>query len=168
MLPSSQQKFAWNSDRIAHELVQKMEQVTRRRTDHMRKLLWTVGTDPYFSGPVENAMHITPDNFDRICDRFGLVCSKDHAKEIFQKHGLPESGANVYEVTKKFIDSPQDTATMVRKHQQAVLGVNPRGTPRSQPQTGTPRDAYKFARLPETAWDNHRPQTAAGAAGSSS
>ena len=41
-LPSSQKKFAWNSERIAHELVCKFDQFTRRREDHMRKLLWTV------------------------------------------------------------------------------------------------------------------------------
>ena len=41
-------RFAWNSERIAHELVCKFDQFTRRREDHMRKLLWTFGSDPHF------------------------------------------------------------------------------------------------------------------------
>ena len=47
-LPSSQSKFAWNADRIAHELVCKFDQFTYKQEDHIRKLLWTVGTDPSF------------------------------------------------------------------------------------------------------------------------
>lgn len=47
-LPACQAKFAWAPDRIAHELVCKLDQFTHRREDHMRKLLWTIGTDPLF------------------------------------------------------------------------------------------------------------------------
>jgi hypothetical protein len=111
-LPESQKKFAWGSERIAHELVCKFDQFTRRQEvrgaqiaargplahppparspaqlpsrhtahhalpppsslqDHMRKLLWTFGTDPYFENAGEGDGHrrsgitVTPANFDR-------------------------------------------------------------------------------------------------------
>ena len=35
-----------NSDHIASELVSKFDQFTRRKEDHMRKLLWTFGIRP--------------------------------------------------------------------------------------------------------------------------
>ena len=135
-LPESQKKFAWGSERIAHELVCKFDQFTRRQEvrgaqiaargplatparphtaaahasrppallssqDHMRKLLWTFGTDPYFENAGEGDGHrrsgitVTPANFDRVCDRFGLVCSLEHANEIFERHNLPKDGCNM-------------------------------------------------------------------------
>ena len=75
-LPTSQKRFAWNSERIAHELVCKFDQFTRRREDHMRKLLWTFGSDPCFESSNKNAIHVSPNNFNRVCDRFGLVCDE--------------------------------------------------------------------------------------------
>ena len=67
----------------------------------MRKLLWTFGTDPYFENAGEGDGHrrsgitVTPANFDRVCDRFGLVCSLEHANEIFERHNLPKDGCNM-------------------------------------------------------------------------
>ena len=96
VLPDSVgKKFAWESGRIAHELVCKFDQFTRRREDHMRKLLWTFGSDPCFESANKNAIHVSPSNFNRVCDRFGLVCDEGQAKEIFASHNLPSDGCNL-------------------------------------------------------------------------
>jgi len=146
-LPKSQSKFAWSPDRIAHELICKMDQFTHRREDHMRKLLWTFGTDPYFESGARggNAIECTPKNFGRMCSRFGLVCKEDEAEEIFAKHKLPKEGCNMYTLATKFLDSQTDTAALVRQTHKSVLI-------RSGQQQQRTHDPFKLARMPGDAW----------------
>ena len=41
-------------------------------------------------------MNVTPQNFNRVCDRFAIVCDEEQAKEIFSSHGLSPEGCNIY------------------------------------------------------------------------
>ena len=154
-LPQSQKKFAWSSERIAHELVCKFDQFTRRREDHMRKLMWTVGTDPEFEAAVQGTSSnccVTPENFGRICSRFGLICNNQISSEIFERHDLPTDGTcNIYTLAKNFLDTPHDTAQLSRDSQKAIFGTPPKRpvTPRRKV------DAWRLARLPQSSWDEH-------------
>ena len=144
-LPTSQKKFAWGAERIAHELVCKFDQFTRRREDHMRKLLWTFGTDPYFESANKNAILVSPQNFNRVCDRFGLLCTEEEASKIFKNHGLPQDGCNMYTLAKNFLDTPDDT--IVRK--------KAGGPTKARPPPGPRVDPFKLARLPDSAWKEY-------------
>lgn len=158
-LPKSQRKFAWSSERIAHELVCKFDQFTRRREDHMRKLMWTVGTDPQFEAAVQGKSTnccVTPENFGRICSRFGLICNDQDSSEIFERHNLPTDGTcTMYTLAKNFLDTPHDTAQLCRDSQKAIFGTPPKRpvTPRRKV------DNWRLARLPQTSWDEHKQST---------
>ena len=153
-LPSSQEKFAWNADRIAHELVVKFDRFTRCEEDKMRKLVWTFGTDPNFENPDPAASNVivTPENFPKVCDRFGLVCSQHHAREIFQRHDMPMEGCNMYTMARNFLDGKVETAQLMRDHSRRMLGDERPPVPK----TPIPRrDPYKLARLPGATWAAH-------------
>jgi len=155
-LAPSQKSFAWDSGRIAHELVCKFDQFTRRREDHMRKLLWTFGSDPCFeSANNRNSIHVSPSNFNRVCDRFGLVCNEGQAREIFNSYQLPSEGCNLYTLAKKFIDTNESTMAKPGR-----LGHMPR--PPSEPRPSAP-DPFKLARMCDNAWRDHRVTGAAAA-----
>jgi len=155
----SRQSFAWDSERIAHELVCKFDQFTRRREDHMRKLLWTFGSDPSFEsgGSNKNAIHVSPNNFHRVCDRFGLVCDQQQAHEIFASHNLPAEGCNMYTLAKNFLDTEEGlTRQRGGGHRSlaAMRNIEP----------GPPlKDPFKHAKLPDNAWRDHRATGAAAA-----
>ena len=88
-VPKSQQKFAWGPERISQQLLTKMDTFTARHEDHTRKLLWTLGTDPHFKdASSRNAVKVTPKNFPRVCDRFGIACDEQQARQIFAMHNL--------------------------------------------------------------------------------
>ncbi|KAL1521616.1 hypothetical protein AB1Y20_021275 [Prymnesium parvum] len=186
-LPACQAKFAWAPDRIAHELVCKLDQFTHRREDHMRKLLWTIGTDPLFDPAAtgdssnRNSILITPQNFGRICSRFGLVCSEKDANTIFEHHRLPKEGCNMYTLTSKFLESSTETAALVRKshktvliptserkHEERLRHCDPFKPPRAhEPIPDIPRrDPFKLARMPDKAWSEYRAGIGAGAGSS--
>ena len=145
-----QDKFAWSSERIAHELVCKFDQFTRRREDHMQKLLWACAADPNFE-VTRNATNcrITPGNFPRICNRFGLICDEQKSAEIFKHHNIPTDGScDMYQLSKNLLDTRKDTAQMMRESQNAIFG-------KPSPRPVTPRrntDPYKLAKLPEVTW----------------
>ena len=157
-LPASQKRFAWNSDRIAHELVCKFDKHTRRREDHISKLLWTFGSDPAFESANKNAIHVSPKNFHRVCDRFGLVCNEARAEEIFRAHNMPVQGCNLYTLAKNFLDVQDDG--LVRKQSRlskAVLAPVQAARQHSlqAQQPGASADPWRLARLSETAWKAH-------------
>ena len=152
----SQQRFAWNSDRIAHELVCKFDQFTRRREDHMRKLLWTFGSDPAFESENKMAIRVAPNNFNRVCDRFGIVCNETQAQEIFKSHSLPPDGCNLYNLAKNFLDT-NDGALSARKKGVSVAAA--------ADESARLEDPFKLARIPDRAWRNHHQQQLTGAAG---
>ena len=144
-------KFAWNSERIAHELVCKFDQFTRRREDHMRKLLRTLGTDPMLEqkregGGQGTALHVSPANFHRVCDRFGLNCDEHQAHEIFKSHNLPKEGCNLYTLAKNFLDTSSGELTRQTRRTPGALSPEPRQAPTDR------KDIYKLARLPDNAW----------------
>ena len=161
-------KFAWSSERIAHELVCKFDHFTRRREDHLNKLMWAVASDPNFDGigcgtkggrhpvPAKNDanVRVTPGNFPRICHRFGLSCSEKEAAEIFHRHNLPADGSvNMYTLAKQMraLSEGKDTGQMLRECENAIFG-----TPAPRPVTPkVERDPYRLAKLPQTSWDEH-------------
>jgi len=148
------QKFAWNSDRITHELVCKFDQFTRRREDHMRKLLWTFGSDPAFeNADSSSAIRVSPKNFNRVCDRFGLVCTEQQAQEIFTSHGLPKDGCNMYTLAKTFLNT-NDANPGAHKGRRRLAPVE---------QRARTADPFKLARLPDNAWRSHMDGAAANA-----
>ena len=158
-LPSND--FRWGSDRIAHELVSKFEQFTRRREDSMRKLLWTFGTDPEFevrepnAPKPKNSIAVTPSNFPRLCHRFGLECDSRQAVEIFEKHKLPPQGCGISHLSSKLFDSPVDTAQLVRDQSRRPLASE---TARTLPRPRTPiirKDPFRVAKLPGLTWNEH-------------
>ena len=56
----------------AHEHAK--DQACRLIEDHTRKLLWTFGQDPHFKETgSRQAIRVTPSNFPRVCDRFGIL-----------------------------------------------------------------------------------------------
>ena len=122
-LPASQQRFAWNSDRIATALLSKFDTYTNRHEDHTRKLLWTFGTDPHFKEPGSMAaMKVTPANFPRVTDRFGIACTEAQAHEIFARHGLPADGVSMPKLSSAFVDSKLDMANIVRDQARRMHG----------------------------------------------
>ena len=161
-------RFAWSSERIAHELVCKFDQFTRRREDHLCKLMWAVASDPNFDGigcgtkgerhPVaaqnDANVRITPGNFPRICHRFGLSCSEKESAEIFQRHSLPADGSvNMWMLAKQMraMSEGKDTGQMMRECENAIFG-----TPAPRPVTPKKeRDPYKWAKLPQASWAEH-------------
>ena len=163
---AASKRFAWNSERIAHELVCKFDQFTRRREDHMRKLLWTFGSDPQFESENKNAVHVKPSNFNRVCDRFGLVCDQGQAHEIFRSHNLPEEGCNLYTLAKTFLDTEGSGLTrQSRKTPGALVAPeHPGRLAKAQPPPADRPDPFKLARLPDSAWRDHQRLTGAAAA----
>ena len=162
-LSASHQKnqFAWSSERIAHELVCKFDKHTRRREDHIGQLLWTFGSDPAFESANKNAIHISPKNFHRVCDRFGLVCNEAQAQEIFRAHNMPVQGCNLYTLGKKLLDVPGGgQGGLVRKQSRLSAAVlapvhAARQHALQAQQPGAPADPWQLARLSETAWKAH-------------
>ena len=157
-----QNDFRWGSDRIAHELVSKFEQFTRRREDSMRKLLWTFGTDPEFevrepanAPKPKNSIAVTPANFPRLCNRFGLECDSRQAAEIFERHKLPSQGCGIAHLSSKLFDSPVDTAQLVRDQSRRPFATE---TARTLPRPRTPivrKDPFRVAKLPGLTWSEH-------------
>ena len=161
-------KFAWSSERIAHELVCKFDQFTARRQDHLNKLMWAVASDPNFDGigcgtkgerhPVaaknDANIRVTPANFPRICHRFGLACTEKESAEIFQRHNLPADGSvNMYTLAKQMrsLSEGKDTGQMMRECENAIFG-----TPGERPVTPkVVRDPYRYAKLPKASWEEH-------------
>ena len=146
--PKTEAKSKMNSDHIASELVSKFDQFTRRKEDHMRKLLWTFGSDPSFEARKNpNAKEITPQNFHRVCDRFGLECDESTAHEIFAKHNLPSGGCNLYEMSKG-LSNAKDYKP---RHESLIMPT---------PKPASPPDTYKLAKLTDNAWKAYGARTA--------
>ncbi len=159
-VPDSQRKFAWGPDRISHALICKFDQFTSRQEDHTRKLLWSIGTDPNFRDPldptVRSAVRLTPDNFPKVCDRFGVQCDPAQARQIFEKHGLPTEGCSVAQLSRSFIDSKIDTATIVRDQVRRMHGDSARPAAAVRPHTPVKRhNPYAHAFIPAEAWAKH-------------
>ena len=156
-VPQSQKRFAWGSERIASALLNKFDQFTSRHEDHTRKLLWTLGTDPGFKdGSNRSAIKVTPQNFPRVCDRFGIRCDEQQASEIFMAHGLPREGCSVHKLSSRFIDSKVDMANIVRDQARRMHGDAAR--PPAAVREKTPPAVhvpYKHAFLPDAAWAQH-------------
>ena len=127
-IPESQKKFGWTSNSINTALLTKMDQFTSRHEDQTRKILWTFGTDPHLADAPKkgqarsSALKITPDNFPRVCDRFGIKCDKSQGAEIFAKHGLPAEGVSMQKLSSKLIDNPLDMAVVVREQARKIYG----------------------------------------------
>ena len=119
----------------------------------MRKLLWTFGSDPEFeSYENKNAIMISPSNFHRVCDRFGLACTRTQAHEIFSSHGLPAEGCNMYTLAKRFNDAGRiDGGIGKRKEERLDPSARPTRT-----LGGGAADPFKLARLADDAWKAHR------------
>ena len=119
----------------------------------MRKLLWTFGSDPAFeNADSSSAIKVSPKNFNRVCDRFGLVCTERQAHEIFNSHGLPANGCNLYTLAKTFLNT--NDANPVQQGRRRLAPVEPR-SPIADP--------FKLARLPDNAWRSHTDGAAANA-----
>ena len=89
---------------------------------------------------------MSPSNFNRVCDRFGLVCNEKEATEIFEGHGLPTDGCNLYTLASKFLTTNDDS--LARKQQ--------RLPPRAAPPTPVKRsNPFRLAKLTEDAWREH-------------
>ena len=143
----SNNKFSMNSAQIAHALVSKFDQFTRRREDHMRTLLWTFGSDPAFESEVTpNAIRMTPQNFKQICHRFSLPCTEEQAKEIFVRHQMPLEGCNMYTLAKRFNDSSNDG---LARRQGSRFGA------KSKQEESPLGDPFKLARISDAAWRQH-------------
>ena len=126
----------------------------------MRKLLWTFGSDPQFESDNKSAISVSPQNFNRVCDRFGLVCDEQQAHEIFKSHNLPSEGCNLYTLAKNFLDT--NSGELSRKTNRAPNGLSPT----AHVMTSTPearQDPFKLARLPDNAWRSHQLTGAAAA-----
>ena len=146
-----------------NELVVKLDRYTRRREDHMRKIMCGIGCDPEFESPDprNKAITVSPKNFNRVCDRFGVVCNEQQATEIFRAHKMdPVRGCNLYTLAKNFLHTQDDT--LARKQQR----LNPAYVARARAFASAPRDdAFRLARLPDLAWKDHRAATAPAPAG---
>jgi len=163
-LPQSQQTFAWGAERISSALLSKFDSFTARHEDHTRKLLWTFGQDPHFKETgSRQAIRVTPSNFPRVCDRFGIRCDEQQARTIFAQHGLPEQGVSMHKLTSKFIDSPLDMANIVRDQARRMHGDAarpPTAVRETTPQP--PYRPYKNASVHVNAWAQHASESAGG------
>ena len=134
----------------------------------MRKLLWTFGSDPNLMTDNSNPsqVSISPANFNRVCDRFGLVCNEQQAREIFEKRGLPAEGCNLYTLAKTFLDTEGSGLTrQSRKTPGALVAPeHPGRLAKAQPPPADRPDPFKLARLPDSAWRDHQRLTGAAAA----
>lgn len=143
-----------------------MDSFTARHEDHTRKLLWTFGTDPHFKETGNrNAIRVTPKNFPRVCDRFGIQCDERQAGEIFEQHGLPAHGCSMHKLTSAFIDAPLDTANIVRDQARRMHGDAAR--PPSVVREHTPKarhDPYRNANVLTAAWAQHASESQCAAA----
>jgi len=154
-------KFGWDSERIAGELIGKFQLFTRRNEDQVRKLLVAIGNDPTFESVNKNAIRISPKNFNRICDRFGLVCTEQQAREIFTSHKMPVEGCNLYTVAKAFIDGHEAVPGNVRRQPRLKPEVKAERVQHTVTQAVRRGDPFANARLPEMLWQTHqRAQTA--------
>ena len=106
----------------------------------------------------KNSIHVSPTNFNRVCDRFGLVCDEGQAREIFRSHNLPTDGCNMYTLAKNFLDTPGGELTRQTRRTPGALH------PETRQQTVERRDPFKLARLPDNAWRQHQGPTGAAAA----
>jgi hypothetical protein len=157
-MPTSMQgKFAWGTERIASSLLTKMDQFSARQEDHTRKLLWTLGTDQNFKETgSKGALRVTPQNFPRMCDRFGISCDEAHARDVFRQVGLPADGCSVNTLTRQLINSDVKMATAVRDQARRVHGDAARpATAVRQHTPPPPHQPFKVASLPSTAWANY-------------
>ena len=91
-------------------------------------------------------MLVSPGNFHRVCDRFGLVCNEEQAREIFIDHGLPTSGCNLYTMAKSFSDATSTPKPQPRSRR-GLIPLRERTSPITDP--------FKLARLPDSAWRAH-------------
>jgi len=166
-MPESQRKFAWGSDRIASSLLNKMDTFTARNEDHTRKLLWTLGANPVFKDDTHrNQIRVTPQNFGKICDRFGIRCDEQQAAEIFQTHGLPMEGCTLHQLTSKFVASKVDLATIVRDQARHMHGDAARPPAALRQRTPIkPPVPHHYAHLASAAW-RAQPATAHASAAS--
>lgn len=161
-------KFSWDSERIAFELINKFDMFTRRREDHLRKILVSIGNDPAFESTNKNAISITPKNFNRVCDRFGIVCNERQAREIFQKHNMPMQGCNLYTVGRAFIEGNAGglEGGPAKKQVRLQPEVKAARMEHTVQQASRRGDPFATARLMESAWKVHhsaRAQTAPAA-----
>jgi len=157
-VPKSQNKFAWGSDRIANALLSKIEQFSSRHEDHSRKLLWTMGSDPHFKEMGnKNSIRVTPQNFPRLTDKFGIACSENHAAEIFSRHGLDaERGVSLHKMTAAFDTSKEANYSAVREQARRMHGDAVRPAAAMRPRTPIkPAQQYKVAGLCADAWAQH-------------
>lgn len=165
-MPPSMRKFALGAERISDQLLTKMDTFTARHEDHTRKLLWTLGTDPAFTNPANRSVaRVTPQNFPRVCDRFGIACDEAQAQQIFRMHKLPAEGCSVQALTSKLIDSPADMANVVREQTRRLHGDAARPATAMRPRT--PRrmeNPYKTSHLCSNAWAQHAERQAAAVA----
>ena len=155
-LPSSvKSRFAWGSERISHALLLKLDAFTARNEDYTRKLLWTFGTDEALTGG-GSQIRITPQNMPRMCDRFGIACTAQQAAEIFDRHQLPTGGCSVQQLTKAFIESKVDVATIVRDQARRLHGDAARPQAALRQRTPLkPEPPHAHAHILEHAWSNH-------------
>ena len=156
-VPASQSKFAWGPERIGSELLQKFDSFTARREDHTRKLLWTFGTDPQFKGSDNKAsLTVTPQNFPKMTDRFGVACTEQQAESIFRMHGLPTEGCSLQKLTSAFSDSRVDMATIARDQARRMHGDAARPATLTRARSPkAPHRPYALASLPGEAWARH-------------
>lgn len=153
----AQDKFAWNAERISDQLLTKMDTFTARHEDHTRKLLWTLGTDPHFRDAGNRSVaKVTPQNFPHVCDRFGIECDEQQAQQIFKMHRIPQGGVSVQGLTSRLIDSPVDTANLVRDQARRMHGDAARPATLVRPRT--PRmdqNPFKTSHFCSNAWAKH-------------
>ena len=97
-----------------------------------------------------------PQNFPRVCDRFGIRCDEKQAGEIFAAHGLPQEGCSVHKLSSRFIDSKVDMANIVRDQARRMHGDAARPPAAGREKTPPPVHApFKHAFLPGAAWAQH-------------
>lgn len=157
----------WGADRVQSALLTKFDQFTNRAEDHTRKLLWTLGTDPHFkeAGHPRGRVKVTPENFPRVCDRFGISCGDQQAAEIFAKVGLPAQGCSVSQLMSRIHGSSVNMADVVRAEGRQKHGDAYRPAQLRRPHTPKlPHDPFKVAGLCERAWARHRADSTGGVA----
>ena len=162
-MPSSQQqKFAWGAERVADALLSKLDTYASRHEDRVRKLLWTFGTDPHMLGQTaetHNQIRLTPANLPRLCDRFGIPCTKEQAGQLFATYGMPADGTALHQLGSKFIESNVDASGVVREQTRRLHGNAARPVHLQRPRT--PKQEYvphRLACLQGDAWAHRKQQ----------
>lgn len=143
---------------ISHDLACKFDEFTRTREDHMRKLVWTFGTDAHFQSASNKQVMVTPSNLGRVCDRFGVSCTVEEAKEVFKQNNISSKGVNVYNLARRFHDSPFDTSNLEYKQHKGQSEARATANKLKDRMSHVPMsrtDPFKHARLPDLAWKAH-------------